>query len=234
MNTEIKIKDEEFLNAKFGEFITKAKKNLISLENKANDTAKYNAYFIYYFEDNKHVDDKLAMDFHRNNVKTLREYVAKELGIGKSQYYNLLRIGELLEIDDKGKVHYKDSRLENFNATAVGILLDKQPENEKFEDYINRLFSTNRINDKMSNNDIRKALKDKVVSSDKTDSKKAGSEKDTDEKPEDTLNKLAIEYENFYCKIVGTKFKAEHEVDLNALHRIFEKYVSKNPFEENK
>ena len=156
------------------------------------------------------------------------------MNIGKSQYYNLLAIGKLLKLDEKGNPRYTDERLEHFNTTAIGLLINKKPENETFEDYVNRLFSSGRITMKMSNNEIRSALKDKVVASDKAESKKADSGKDTDEKPEDTLNRIAMDFENFYCKVVGSKFKADHEIDLNALHRIFEKYVSKNPFEENK
>lgn len=236
MNTEVTISNtkEIFKNKVFGEFITTAKRNLVSLEKKANDVNKFNAFYIAFFDNNKNINSELIEDFKRHEVTTLKDYVQKELAISKSQYYNLLAVGKLLELDDKGTPHYKDTRLENFNTTAVGLLINKCPQNEKFEDYINRLFSVNRITDKMTNNDIRKALKDKVVASDKAESKKADSAKDTDEKPEDTLNKLAIDFENFYCKIVGTKFKAEHEVDLNALHRIFEKYTSKNPFEDNK
>lgn len=234
MNTEIVIDNKEiFKNKTFGKFITNAKKNLITLEKKANDTAKYNAYYIAHFDNVDNIDKNIAEDWKRHNVKTLKDYVAKELGIGKSQFYNLLAIGKLLEIDDKDVPHYKDKRLENFNASAIGLLINKKPENETMQDFINRLFDSKRINENMSNNDLRKALKDKVVASDNADSKKAD-EKDTSEKPEDTLNRIAVDFENFYCKVVGTKFKADHEVDLNALHRIFEKYVSKNPFEENK
>lgn len=236
MNTEVTISNtkEVFKNKVFGEFITTAKRNLVALEKKANDVNKFNAFYIAFFDNNKNVNAELVEDFKRHEVSTLKDYVQKELAISKSQYYNLLAVGKLLELDDKGTPHYKDTRLENFNTTAVGLLINKCPQNEKFEDYINRLFSVNRITEKMSNNDIRKALKDKVVASDKADSKKVDSKKDTDEKPEDTLNRLAIEYENFYCKIVGTEFKTKYDIDLNALHRIFEKYVSKNPFEENK
>lgn len=235
MNTEITINNKEtFSNKDFGKFITTAKKNLISLEKHANDFYKFNAYYIAFFDNNKNINKELLEDFKRHEVNNIKDYVQKELAIGKSQYYNLLAIGKLLKLDDKGQPHYKDLRLENFNTTAVGLIINKCPENEKIEDYINRIFESNRITEKMSNNDIRKALKDKIVASDKVGSKKEGNEKDTDEKPEDTLNRLAIDFENFYCKVVGTKFKEEHEVDLNTLHRIFEKYVSKNPFEENK
>lgn len=233
MNTEITINNKEiFKNKTFGEFITTAKKNLISLENKANDTAKYNAFYIAYFDNNKNINGELTEDFKRHNVNNLKDYVSKELGIGKSQFYNLLAVGKLLKLDDKKRVHYIDKRLENFNVTAVGLLINKCPENENLEEYINRLFETKRIDSSMSNSDIRKALRDKVVKEDKKENNEDNEV--IKQTPEDTLNKLAIEFENFYCKIVGTKFKADHEIDLNALHRIFEKYVSKNPFEENK
>ena len=236
MNTEVTISNtkEVFKNKVFGEFITTAKKNLILLEKRTNDVNKFIAYSIAFFDNNKNINNDLLEDFKRHEVDNLKDFVQKELAISKSQYYNLLAVGKLLELDDKGTPRYKDTRLENFNTTAVGLLINECPQNEKFEDYVDRLFSSNRITDKMTNNDIRKALKDKVVASDKTESKKADSKKDTDEKPEDTLNRLALEFENFYCKVVGSKFKADHEIDLNALHRIFEKYVSKNPFEENK
>lgn len=227
MNTEITINKETFNNETFGKFITNAKKNLVSLEKKANDTAKYNAYYIAYFDNNTNINAELTEDWKRHNVKSLKEYVAKELNIGKSQFYNLLAIGKLLEIDEKDVPHYKDKRLENFNCTAVGLLINKCPENENFNDYIDRLFSSGRITEKMSNNEIRTALRDKVVKENKKEE-----EKDTKENPIDTLNKIAVDFENFYCKIVGTEFKTTHETDLNTLHRIFEKYVSKNPFEE--
>ena len=233
MNTEITINKEIFKDEIFGKFITNAKKNLVAVERKANDVAKYNAFYIAFFDNNANISAEIVEDWKRHNVKSLKDYVAKELNIGKSQFYNLLAIGKLLEIDEKDVPHYKDKRLENFNTSAVGLLINKCPVNENFEDYIDRLFSSGRITEKMSNNEIRSALKDKVVASDKVESKKSDSKKDIDEKPEDTLNKIAVDFENFYCKIVGTKFKAEHEIDLNALHRIFEKYVSKNPFEEN-
>ena len=83
----------------------------------------------------------------------------------------------------------------------------------------------------MTNNDIRKALKDKFVADDKKASNKAD-KKEGNEEPSETLRKLAIDFENFYNKVVGTEFKATHEVDLNTLHRVFEKYVSENPFEK--
>lgn len=234
MNTEITIKKEIFSDEGFGKFITTAKKKLMWLEKRGNDVAKYNAYFINFYDNNKNINGAVVEDWKRHGVNNLKDYVAKELNIGKSQYYNLLAIGKLLLIDDDENVRFKDERLENFNTTAIGLLINKKPENETFEEYIDRLFSSGRINTSMTNNDIRKALKDKVVASDKAESKKVDSEKDTDEKPEDTLNRLAIDFENFYCKVVGTKFKEEHDIDLNALHRIFEKYVSKNPFEEDK
>lgn len=226
MNTEITINKEIFKDEIFGKFITTAKKNLVSLEKKANDVTKYNAYYIAYFDNNANICAEVVEDWKRHNVKTLKDYVAKELNIGKSQFYNLLAIGKLLEIDEKDVPHYKDKRLENFNATAVGLLINKCPENEDFEDYVNRLFSSGRITEKMSNNEIRTALRDKVVKENKKEE-----EKDTKENPIDTLNKIAVDFENFYCEIVGTKFKEEHEIDLNALHRIFEKYVAENPFE---
>ena len=226
MNTEITINKEIFKDEIFGKFITNAKKNLVSLEKKANDTAKYNAYYIAYFDNNANISAEIVEDWKRHNAKSLKEYVAKELNIGKSQFYNLLAIGKLLEIDEKDVPHYKDKRLENFNATAVGLLINKCPENEDFEDYVNRLFSSGRITEKMSNNEIRTALRDKVVKEDKKEA-----EKDTKENPIDTLNRIAVDFENFYCEIIGTKFKEEHEIDLNALHRIFEKYVAENPFE---
>ena len=234
MNNELSIKKETFSNETFGNFITTAKSNLNSLARKANDTAKYNAYYIAFFDNNANIDGSLVEDWKRHNVNNLKDYVSKELNIGKSQYYNYLAIGKLLELDENGKPKYKDKRLESFNTTAIGLLINKKPENETFENYINRLFSSGRITTKMSNNEIRSALKDKVVNEDKKTTKKTDEKEDTNEKPEDTLNRLALDFENFYCKVVGTKFKEEHEVDLNALHRIFEKYVSKNPFEENK
>lgn len=230
MNTEIIINNKEvFKNKTFGEFITTAKKNLISLENKVNDTAKYNAYYIAYFDNNKNINGELTEDYKRHNVNNLKDYVSKELGIGKSQFYNLLAVGKLLKLDDNKKVHYIDKRLENFNVTAVGLLINKCPENEDIKDYINRLFESKRIDSSMSNSDIRKALRDKVVKEDKKEV-----EKEIKKNPYDTLTNIAIQFEDFYCEVVGTKFKADHEIDLNALHRIFEKYASKNPFEENK
>lgn len=232
MNNELSIKKETFSNETFGNFITTAKNNLNSLARKANDTAKYNAYYIAFFDNNANIDGALVEDFKRHNVNNLKDYVSKELNIGKSQYYNYLAIGKLLSIDENGKPHYTDERLEHFNTTAIGILINKKPENETFEDYVNRLFSSGRINTKMSNNEIRSALKDKVVGEKTT--KKADEKEDTNEEPIDTLKRIAIDFENFYNKVVGTEFKATHDIDLNALHRIFEKYANDNPFEENK
>lgn len=232
MNNEITINKEIFKDEIFGKFITTAKKNIIALEKKGNDVAKYNAFYIAYFDNMANISAEVAEDWKRHNVKSLKEYVAKELNIGKSQYYNLLAIGKLLEIDEKDVPHYKDKRLENFNTSAVGLLINKCPVNENFKDYIDRLFSSGRITEKMSNNEIRNALKDKVVASDKTNSKKTSGGKDTNEEPIDILKRIAIDYENFYNKVVGTEFKVTHEVDLNTLHRIFEKYANDNPFEE--
>lgn len=234
MNNELSIKKEAFSNEVFGNFITTAKNNMNSLARKANDTAKYNAYYIAFFDNNANIDGTLVEDWKRHNVNNLKDYVSKELNIGKSQYYNLLAIGKLLELDEKGKPKYKDERLEAFNTTAIGLLINKKPENETFDDYVNRLFSSGRITTKMSNNEIRNALKDKVVAEDKKINKKADEKEDTNEEPIDTLKKIAIDFENFYNKVVGTEFKNTHEVDLNTLHRIFEKYANDNPFEENK
>ena len=233
MNNELIIKKETFSNETFGNFITTAKSNLNALAKKGNDVAKYNAYYIAFFDNNANIDGALVEDWKRHNVNNLKDYVSKELNIGKSQYYNLLAIGKLLELDEKGKPIYKDKRLEAFNTTAIGLLINKKPENETFEEYVNRLFSSGRITTKMSNNEIRNALKDKVVNDDKKTTKKV-EEKDTNESPIDTLKNIAIDFENFYNKVVGTEFKNTHEVDLNTLHRIFEKYANDNPFEENK
>jgi len=237
MNNELSIKKETFSNETFGNFITTAKSNMNSLARKANDTAKYNAYYIAFFDNNANIDGSLVEDWKRHNVNNLKDYVSKELNIGKSQYYNLLAIGKLLSLDEKGNPHYTDERLEHFNTTAIGLLINKKPENETFKEYIDRLFSSGRITTKMSNNEIRSALKDKVVGEDKKTTKKKGekadSEKDTNEKPEDTLNRIALDFENFYCKIVGTDFKTEHEEDINALHKILEKYAFGNPFDED-
>ena len=234
MNTEVTINKEIFKDEIFGKFITNAKKNLTTLEKKANDVAKYNAFYIAYFDNNANISAEMVEDWKRHNVKSLKDYVAKELNIGKSQFYNLLAIGKLLEIDEKDVPHYKDKRLENFNTSAVGLLINKCPVNENFEDYINRLFSSGRITEKMSNNEIRSALKDKIVGGDKKTTKKADEKEDANEEPINTLKRIAIDFENFYCKVVGSEFKATHEVDLNTLHRIFEKYANENPFEENK
>ena len=234
MNNELSIKKETFSNEIFGNFITTAKNNLNSLARKGNDVAKYNAYYIAFFDNNANIDGSLVEDWKRHNVNNLKDYVSKELNIGKSQYYNLLAIGKLLKLDEKGKPIYIDKRLESFNTSAIGLLINKKPENETFEEYVNRLFSSGRITTKMSNNEIRSALKDKIVGEDKKTTKKADKEEDTNEEPIDTLKRIAIDFENFYCKVVATEFKATHEVDLNTLHRIFEKYANENPFEENK
>ena len=234
MNNELSIKKETFSNETFGNFITTAKNNLNSLARKANDTFKFNAYYINYFDNVKNIDGALAEDWKRHNVNNLKDYVSKELNIGKSQYYNLLAVGKLLELDEKGNPKYTDERLEHFNVTAVGLLINKCPENENFSDYIERLFSSGRITTKMSNNEIRTALKDKVMAEDKKTTKKVDKKEDTNEEPIDTLKRIAIDFEDFYCKVVGTEFKNTHEVDLNTLHRIFEKYANDNPFEENK
>lgn len=238
MNNELSIKKETFSNETFGNFITTAKNNLNSLARKANDTFKFNAYYINYFDNVKNIDGALAEDWKRHNVNNLKDYVSKELNIGKSQYYNLLAVGKLLELDEKGNPKYIDERLEHFNVTAVGLLINKCPENENFSDYIERLFSSGRITTKMSNNEIRSALRDKIASEDKKTTKK----KDEKENKkgltfDDEFLSIAMDFENLYNSgIVGRELDKEKINDYEKLHEIFFKYVAKdnNPFEENK
>lgn len=238
MNNELSIKKETFSNETFGNFITTAKSNLNALARKGNDVAKYNAYYIAFFDDNANIDGSLVEDWKRHNVNNLKDYVSKELNIGKSQYYNLLAIGKLLELDEKGKPKYKDERLEAFNTTAIGLLINKKPENETFEEYINRLFSNGRITTKMSNNEIRNALKDKVVNDDKkTTKKKSEKENEKELTFEDKFLTIAMDFENLYnSEIVGREFDKEMKEDYKKLHEIFFKYVANdnNPFKENK
>lgn len=238
MNNELSIKKETFSNETFGNFITTAKSNLNALARKGNDVAKYNAYYIAFFDDNANIDGSLVEDWKRHNVNNLKDYVSKELNIGKSQYYNLLAIGKLLELDEKGKPKYKDERLEAFNTTAIGLLINKKPENETFEEYINRLFSSGRIATNMSNNEIRNALKDKIVNDDKkTTKKKSEKENEKELTFEDKFLTIAMDFENLYnSEIVGREFDKEMKEDYKKLHEIFFKYVANdnNPFKENK
>ena len=238
MNNEISIKKETFKNETFGKFITTAKSNLNSLARKANDTAKYNAYYIHYFDNVSNIDGALAEDWKRHNVNSLKDYVAKELGIGKSQYYNLLAIGKLLELDEKGNPKYTDERLEHFNVTAVGLLINKCPENENFKDYVERLFSSGKITTKMSNNEIRSALRDKIVSKDKKTSENTSGKEDGKELTfDDKFLAIAMDFENLYnSEIVGREFDKERKEDYKKLHEIFLKYVAddSNPFKETK